>query len=50
MFIPVTGLPDSLTEYLTSYNDILSKPQQYHFQKLLKIQFGRGHPGHGPTQ
>jgi len=35
MFIPVTGLPDSLAKYLTSYNDILSKPQQYHFQTYV---------------
>jgi hypothetical protein len=35
MFIPVTGLPDSLAEYLASYEDILSKPQRYHFQTYV---------------
>ena len=35
MFIPVTGLPYSLAEYLSSYNDILSKPQQCHFQTYV---------------
>jgi hypothetical protein len=32
MLIPVTGLPDDLAEYLSSYDEILSKPQRYHFQ------------------
>jgi len=32
MIIPVTRLPDSLTEYLNNYADILSRPQQEHFQ------------------
>ena len=32
MFIPVTGLPDSLAEYLSIYDDVLSKPQQCHFR------------------
>jgi hypothetical protein len=35
MFIPVTGLPDSLAEYLSGYHDILSKPQRYHFQTCV---------------
>jgi len=35
MFIPVTGLPDDLAEYLVSYNDILSKPQRSHFQTYV---------------
>jgi len=35
MLIPVTGLPDDLAEYLTSYDDILSKPQRYHFQTYV---------------
>lgn len=35
MFIPVTELPASLAEYLTSYNDILSKPQRRHFQTYV---------------
>ena len=35
MFIPVTELPNSLAEYLSSYNNILSKPQQNHFQTYV---------------
>lgn len=32
MIIPVTEVPDDFAEYLNEYNDILSKPQQHHFQ------------------
>jgi hypothetical protein len=35
MFMPVTGSPDDLAEYLVSYNDILSKPQRSRFQAYL---------------
>ena len=35
MFIPVTGLPDSLAEYLNNYTNILSEPQQQHFQTYV---------------
>ena len=35
MVIPVTGLPDSLAEYLGNYNDILSNPQRHHFQTYV---------------
>jgi hypothetical protein len=32
MFIPVTRLPVDLAEYLAKYAEVLSKPQQHHFQ------------------
>lgn len=35
MFIPVTGLPDSLAEYLSTYDEVLSKPQQCHFRTYV---------------
>jgi hypothetical protein len=35
MLIPVTGLPDDLAEYLSNYDDTLSKPQRYHFQTYV---------------
>jgi hypothetical protein len=35
MFIPVTGLPTDLVEYLDNYRDILSKPQRHHFQTYV---------------
>lgn len=35
MIISVTELPDSLDTYLSSYADILSKPQQAHFQTYV---------------
>ena len=35
MFIPVTELPNSLAEYLSKYNTVLSKPQQQHFQTYV---------------
>ena len=35
MIIPVTELPDSLAEHLDNYADILSKPQQEHFQTYV---------------
>lgn len=35
MVIPVTGLPNSLAEYIASYDDVLSKPQRHHFQTYL---------------
>lgn len=35
MFIPVTELPDNLAKHLNNYADILSKPQQEHFQTYV---------------
>lgn len=35
MVIPVTGLPDSLAEYLDNYNNILSNRQRHHFQTYV---------------
>ncbi len=35
MFIPATGLPEDLAEYLKKYRDKLSRPQQEHFQTYV---------------
>jgi hypothetical protein len=35
LFIPVTKLPADLAKYLAKYTEVLSKPQQYHFQTYV---------------
>ncbi len=35
MFIPITEMPEDLAEYLNSYENELSKPQQAHFQTYV---------------